>query len=153
MRELVGCSWLRLVTMLYPQTVVSWILTTVIWASSGLSTGPTLSQSELVRHRLKSWLILACLYSGRKLRKLVWLTTLIYQEVIPNWNYDQVREKKWNNSAKSGKPLEAYREEELSEMKRNIFENNWGFKEKRENFVFKKPSSFVQKNLLPQWPA
>ena len=77
----------------------------------------------------------------------------IYQEVIPNWNYDQVREKKWNNSAKSGKPLEAYREEELSEMKRNIFENNWGFKEKRENFVFKKPSSFVQKNLLPQWPA
>ena len=34
----------------------------------------------------------------------------IYQELIPNWNYDQVREKKWINSVKpSDKPLEAYR--------------------------------------------
>lgn len=37
------------------------------------------------------------------------------------------------------KPLESYREEELARMWKNFYENDWGYKEKRQAFVHKIP--------------
>ncbi len=38
------------------------------------------------------------------------------------------------------KPLDAYRKAELTQMRLNFFENNWGYNEKRYDFVHKMPS-------------
>ena len=36
-------------------------------------------------------------------------------------------------------------------MKKNIFDDNWGFKEKRRKFVKKEPDTSVSPHLFPQW--
>ncbi|MDW3652678.1 MAG: enoyl-CoA hydratase-related protein [Bacteroidia bacterium] len=42
------------------------------------------------------------------------------------------------------KPLESYRKEELEHMWKNFYENNWGYKEKRQAFVYKIPIALAQ---------
>lgn len=45
------------------------------------------------------------------------------------------------------KPLEAYREEELKQMKMNMFHNNLGFHEKRKQFVLKISAEKTPENI------
>ena len=46
------------------------------------------------------------------------------------------------------KPLLEYEREEMNIMYRNLFENNWGFKEKRRDFVYKVPPNNTPDFLL-----
>jgi len=79
------------------------------------------------------------------------MDAFISERIATSDNLEKQLEKKWKLKSFDSKPLEEHREEELSMMKKCFFDNCWGFREQRKNFVYKKKDQALNPLLYPQW--